>query len=150
MAKEITPVTADDSDSSKSAELQVQSENTNSDAAERGVSTENTKKDGKKKQIEVREGDADKSNLPPVIINTHPSITDSTANFIMDADGKLSALGAVNKNFVLRYLKKKTEGLTHRQVMIVIIFAFVEFFAATVISIQAPFFPGVVSAMHCK
>lgn len=48
-------------------------------------------------------------------------------------------------NWLKRLLQKKVEGLSRRQIYICVIFAFVEFFAATVISIQAPFFPDVVS-----
>jgi len=45
---------------------------------------------------------------------------------------------------VVAYFKRKTEGLTRRQFSIFVVFVFVEFFAATVISIQAPFYPNVV------
>lgn len=48
------------------------------------------------------------------------------------------------KNWLKSFIQKKSEGLTRRQILICVIFAFVEFFAATVISIQAPFFPDVV------
>ena len=53
-------------------------------------------------------------------------------------------------NWLKRFIQRKSEGLTKRQVMICIIFAFVEFFAATVISIQAPFFPDVVSSWELE
>jgi hypothetical protein len=55
-----------------------------------------------------------------------------------------------NGNWLKRFIQKKSEGLSKRQVMICVIFAFVEFFAATVISIQAPFFPEVVSFIFLK
>jgi hypothetical protein len=65
--------------------------------------------------------------------------TDSTVTFI-----QTSAPIIKNDNVLISFLKRKTDGLTKRQVYILVVFAFVEFFAATVISIQAPFFPDVV------
>lgn len=42
----------------------------------------------------------------------------------------------VKENRITKYLKSKTEGLTRTQLAILCIFPFVEFFAASVISIQ--------------
>ncbi len=55
------------------------------------------------------------------------------------------AVGAVR-----RYAQRKTEGLSQTQIAILCIFPFVEFFAATVISIQGPFYPAVVRSFSIE
>lgn len=48
------------------------------------------------------------------------------------------------RNFIVQYFKKKSQTWNRNQFVTITVLSFVEFFAAAVISIQAPFYPDVV------
>lgn len=52
--------------------------------------------------------------------------------------------GHNSSNFIVQYFKKKTKSWSRNQFITIVILSFVEFFAAAVVSIQAPFYPDVV------
>lgn len=49
------------------------------------------------------------------------------------------------RNFIVQYFKKKCQNWSRDQFITIVILSFVEFFASAVVSIQAPFYPDVVS-----
>ncbi|ODM97437.1 MFS-type transporter SLC18B1 [Orchesella cincta] len=86
------------------------------------------------------------SNSDPDIIN-HSSGPAPLVNIELEAPGKESAEEkSKSANFLVSYFHRKTQGLSRSQILILCIFPFVEFFAATVISIQGPFYPDVAKS----
>lgn len=65
----------------------------------------------------------------------------STAVVTRKPNGHIST---PKSNFIIQYFKKKSQSWSRRQILTILILSFVEFFAAAVVSIQAPFYPDVV------
>ncbi|CAL8142745.1 unnamed protein product [Orchesella dallaii] len=97
--------------------------------------------------INVIQTQEDALNSEPDIIS-HSSVTVSalaTSNVDLEVS-KATEENNKTENFLVAYFHKKTRGLSRSQVLILCIFPFVEFFAATVISIQGPFYPDVAKS----